>query len=84
MDSVKITEAVSNAESGVDLSDEDYPNFFATKTRQVSNSIATITLGKNPVFVEALCPTTSVEEETNLSIPNDFYLVIDRKRASSC
>jgi len=52
INSVKITEAVPNKESGADLDDNDYPNFFNTETKAANNGKITITLGKSPVFVE--------------------------------
>ena len=51
-DSVKITEAIQNAESGADLNANDYPNFFKTEIKSISNGQITITLGNNPVFIE--------------------------------
>lgn len=51
--SVKITEAVPDAESGVDLDKSDYPNFFKTETKTVSKKgTVALTLGENPIFVE--------------------------------
>nr|AAU83031.1 hypothetical protein GZ26D6_7 [uncultured archaeon GZfos26D6] len=51
-DSVKITEAIPNAESGADLNANDYLNFFKTEIKSISNGQITITLGENPVFIE--------------------------------
>ncbi len=50
--SVKITEAIPNAKSGVDLYAKDYPKFFTTETKPVVNGKVTFILSKNPVFVE--------------------------------
>ncbi|MBU1089212.1 hypothetical protein KKF38_00235 [Patescibacteria group bacterium] len=49
---VKITEAVPGAESGEDLNENDYPNFFKTDTQTVSGGKVEIILGESPVFVE--------------------------------
>ncbi len=50
--SVKITEAIPDADSGVDLSASNYPVFFNTETKTVSSGKVSITLGEKPVFVE--------------------------------
>ena len=51
--SVKITEAIPDAESGMDLNENEYPNFFKTEIKTVTaNGKVMITLKKNPVFVE--------------------------------
>lgn len=52
LNSVKITEAVPDAESGIELNEGDYPNFFRMETKTVSNGQVTITLGESPIFVE--------------------------------
>jgi len=52
INSVKITEAVPDAESGDELDENEYPNFFNTETKSVSNGQVTLTLGESPVFVE--------------------------------
>jgi hypothetical protein len=52
INSVEITEAVPNKESGADLDDNDYPNFFNTETKTASNGKITITLRESPIFVE--------------------------------
>ncbi len=49
-----ITTAVPNADSGADLDENNYPDFFDTETKTVSNGQVTITLGESPVFVEAI------------------------------
>jgi len=49
---VKITEAVPDAISGADLDGGDYPDFFNTEIKSVSNNQVTITLTESPVFVE--------------------------------
>ena len=74
MDSMKITCVVPDAESGTDLDEGDYPTFFAMETKQVIDGVVTITLGKNPVFVEVLSSTTSIENENGSLIPKDLYL----------
>ncbi|GBD96183.1 MAG TPA: hypothetical protein ENG83_06565 [Nitrospirae bacterium] len=48
-----ITDAVPNAVSGAVLDENNYPDFFETETKSVTNGQVTITLGENPVFVEA-------------------------------
>jgi len=73
-DSVRIIQAVPEAESGADLDENDYPQFFRTATRPVVEGTATIPLGKNPVFVERLSPVTSVQEGKGSLLPKDFYL----------
>jgi hypothetical protein len=50
--SVKITEAVPDAEDGSKIGENDYPNFFNAETKTVSGGEITITLGESPVFVE--------------------------------
>ena len=52
INSVKITEAVPDVESGAELNENDYPNFFNTETRTVNNGKVEITLKESPVFVE--------------------------------
>jgi len=52
IDSVKITEAVPDAESGLDLNDYDYPEFFNAETKTTSGGKVEITLGERPIFVE--------------------------------
>ncbi|MFQ6009388.1 MAG: T9SS type A sorting domain-containing protein, partial [Candidatus Zixiibacteriota bacterium] len=74
MDSVRITEVVPEAESGAKLNERDYPTFFKTEIKQVSDGRVTIALGNNPVFVEKLSSVTSVEEETSSLLLKDFYL----------
>ncbi|MCK5461339.1 hypothetical protein KAI58_05135 [Candidatus Gracilibacteria bacterium] len=51
-DSVKITKTVPNVKSGADLNKNNYPDFFETEVKTVSNGKITITLGENPVFIE--------------------------------
>ncbi|MBU4174151.1 MAG: hypothetical protein KKE90_11755 [Actinobacteria bacterium] len=53
VDSVIVTEAVPEAESGASLDAGDYPRFFNTETRSVEGRKVTITLTESPVFVEA-------------------------------
>ena len=36
-----------------DLDPDDYPNFFETKTVPVVDGKITLTLGEDPVFIEA-------------------------------
>lgn len=52
-DSVIITESVPGADSGADLNENDYPNFFTTKTKSASGGAVTIDLNGFPVFIEA-------------------------------
>jgi hypothetical protein len=54
INSVKITEAVPDAESGADLDENDYPHFFNIETKAANNGEITITLVKNPVFIEEI------------------------------
>jgi len=49
---VLITEAVPDAESGAELNPEDHPNFFKAQTLNVNDNKITVTLGKNPVFID--------------------------------
>ncbi|VVB80229.1 Uncharacterised protein [uncultured archaeon] len=51
---VKITQAVPHFENGLILqqSGEDYPNFFDTETKQASNGQLSLSLLKNPVYIE--------------------------------
>ena len=67
-DSVKITKAVPDAESGADLDKSDYPNFFETEVKAVSNDKITITLGESPVFVELV--EVEAPEELTCSLLN--------------
>lgn len=50
--SVKITEAVPDAEDGSKINANDYPDFFETETKIASSGKVKITLGESPVFVE--------------------------------
>ncbi|HDP70599.1 MAG TPA: hypothetical protein ENN38_07340 [Actinobacteria bacterium] len=52
INSAKITEAVPNADSGAEIDENDYPNFFKTETKIVSGGNVTITLGGSLVFIE--------------------------------
>jgi hypothetical protein len=52
VESVKITETIPNAEWGKDLNDKDYPKFFKTEVKKVSNGKVSIELSEKPVFVE--------------------------------
>ena len=52
MDSIRITEAVPDAESGAELNENDYPDFFITRTKPVIDGKVTFTLRENPVFIE--------------------------------
>jgi uncharacterized repeat protein (TIGR01451 family) len=49
---VKITETIPDAESGTQTSETDYPNFFGTETKAVTNGMLDLTLGIKPVFIE--------------------------------
>ncbi len=73
IDSVLVTQAVPDAESGIYLDPNDYPDFFLSETKPAIDGIVTVVLGENPVFIEALS-TTSVEEETNDIIPENINL----------
>lgn len=73
-DSVRIIETVPDAQSGADLNPDEYPAFFASETKPVTNGTATIILGENPVFVEELSSLTSVGEGTGWLIPGDSQL----------
>ena len=52
INSVRITQAIPDAESGADLNDYDYPSFFKTETKTIKNGEVTITLKRSPIFVE--------------------------------
>lgn len=52
VESVRITEAIPNAEWGADLKDKDYPRFFKTEVKKVSNGKVSFQLSEKPVFVE--------------------------------
>lgn len=52
VESVKITETIPNAEWGADLKDKDYPNFFKTEVKKVTDGKVSLTLSEKPVFVE--------------------------------
>ncbi|MFQ6083708.1 MAG: hypothetical protein ACE5WD_10145 [Candidatus Aminicenantia bacterium] len=47
-----VTNAVPYAESGAFLNENDYPNFFETQILNVTSGKITLTLSKDPVFVE--------------------------------
>jgi len=49
---VQITEAIPNAQSGKDLNENDYPNFFETQTKSVVNGEISLVLKEIPVFIE--------------------------------
>lgn len=50
--SMKITETIPNAEWGANLKEKDYPNFFKTEVKKVSNGKVSFDLKEKPVFVE--------------------------------
>jgi hypothetical protein len=52
VDSVKVIETIPNAEWGKDLKDKDYPKFFNTDVKKVSNGKVSFDLKEKPVFVE--------------------------------
>jgi hypothetical protein len=79
IESVKITEAVPDAESGVDLNENDYPGFFKTETKQVTDGKVTITLGKNPVFVEEMMSLVYV----TINKPKEGKIYLMNKEVSS-
>jgi hypothetical protein len=60
IDSVIITQAVPDAESGADLDPDDYPDFFLTETKPVIDGIVTVVLGESPVFVEEMMSPVDV------------------------
>jgi len=54
INAVKITEAIPDEETGADLDEKDYPDFFRTETKPVNNDLLKIILGENPVFIEGV------------------------------
>jgi hypothetical protein len=50
--SVLITETIPDAESGADLYETDYPNFFRTEIKGVVGGSVSFDLKEIPVFVE--------------------------------
>src|SRR4030066_827729 len=52
IESVKVTETIPNAEWGKDLKGNDYPKFFKTEVKKVSNGKVSFDLREKPVFVE--------------------------------
>jgi hypothetical protein len=52
IESVKVTETIPNAEWGAELKSSDYPKFFKTEVKKVSNGKISIDLKEKPVFVE--------------------------------
>ena len=76
VDSVRITRAVPDAESGADLHASDYPAFFTSETRAVINGNITLVLGQRPVYLEADPVPTSVENVPGTSeVPGTFALL---------
>jgi hypothetical protein len=49
---VQITEAIPDAQSGADLNENDYPNFFVTQTKSVVGGEVSVVLKEIPVFIE--------------------------------
>ena len=70
---VKITASIPNAESGADLDENDYPNFFKTEIEQATSEKVTITLGRNPVFIEEL--STQIYAAINKPKEGKIYLM---------
>ena len=52
LESVKIIEAIADAERGKDLDDDYYPDFFNTWVGEVENGKFNIALWRSPVFIE--------------------------------
>jgi hypothetical protein len=52
IESVKVTETIPNADWGKDLKGSDYPKFFKTEVKKVSNGKVSFDLKEKPVFVE--------------------------------
>jgi hypothetical protein len=52
VESVKITEAIPDAEWGKDLKESNYPDFFKTEVKKVSNGKVVFALEEKPVFAE--------------------------------
>jgi hypothetical protein len=52
IESIKITEAIPNAEWGADLKEKDYPKFFKTEVKKVVDGNVFFDLKEKPVFVE--------------------------------
>jgi hypothetical protein len=70
IESVKVTETIPNAEWGKDLKESNYPNFFKTEVKKVSNGKVSFDLGEKPVFVEIEGKTITKEfiNKTPLSV----------------
>jgi hypothetical protein len=49
---VQITEAIPDAQSGADLNENDYPNFFVTQSKSVVGGEVSLLLKEIPVFVQ--------------------------------
>ena|SRR3990170_5420194 len=52
IESVRVTETIPNAEWGSDLKGNDYPKFFKTEVKKVTDGKVSFELGEKPVFVE--------------------------------
>jgi hypothetical protein len=66
---------VPDAESGADLKESDYPDFFKTSVKQVTENEVTITLEKNPVLIEE-----AHEISVTINKPKERHLyVFDRE-----
>ncbi|OGL44484.1 MAG: hypothetical protein A2W05_00025 [Candidatus Schekmanbacteria bacterium RBG_16_38_10] len=52
IESVKVTETIPNADWGKELKESNYPSFFKTEIKKVSNGKVSFDLGEKPVFVE--------------------------------
>ena len=79
INSVKIIEAVPNAESGDDLNENDYPDFFKTGTKAVNDGKITISLGESPVFIEEILLPIAV----TIKKPKDGKIYLMNKEVSS-
>jgi hypothetical protein len=58
VESVRITEAIPDAEWGANLKEKNYPNFFKTKTSKVDQGKVALILGRRPLFVEVTDPVS--------------------------
>jgi len=52
VESIKVTETIPNASWGADLKEKEYPKFFKTEVKKVSNKKVSFDLSEKPVFVE--------------------------------
>ncbi|MEZ4813445.1 MAG: hypothetical protein R2883_08270 [Caldisericia bacterium] len=68
---VELVEVVPNTQTGKELQDSDYPNFFATKQKEINEGQLNLELGMNPVIIEI----TDLKETIEIKYQIDKYSI---------